>query len=415
MSSDNRTIAENQKQLQDNQKLLDERMKLLDNEKKNLRDKFNDNAVYYYSEDLSKKAISIIKNNPDPIIGWAYATSETIDEIIERGECLCGTKIFPESEEYKHLMEIKKIVSPNVIGGVLKAFVDEIATRNEYNKNYVESFKKIYKNILDLEEEIDDLKSKNIELHNLLVGTPDMEEKQNALEMCAKKREEEYGKIKSLSSTIEDNNKQIGKYRQAIKIKEMENDKNSKFLNYINYAETVLENIDRDYINKEKTIREKLQDYVKDYFNQMYAGNRDVEIDSDFKVQTYNYIDGKKKKAETSPGLETVKNFAFIAGLVQIAKDKIKTDDDSDDILSSEPYPLVLDAPFSQADEIHVPAISSLISNIAEQIILVVMEKDWNYAKQSMLSKVGSFYELDKISETYTVIKSKQRGENSDF
>ena len=415
MNSNNRTIAVNQKKLQDNLTLLKEREKSIINERKKLKDRFNDNAVYYYSESLSKKAIQIIKDNPEPVIGWAHAYSKTIDEIIERGECLCGTKIEFGSEAYQHLLEVKKVVSPNVIGGVLKSFIDEVKVRNSYNVNYIDSFKDTYKSISRLENEIDDLNSAIHGLRKDLEGTIDMKKEQDELNNYQQERDKALGNISKNEQIIESNEQEIEKYRLIIKRKEIENDKNSKYLQYINYAEAVLDNINNDYEEKEKLIREKLQAYVKEYFNKMYAGERNVEIDSDFKVQTYNYINGTKKKAETSPGLETVKNFAFIAGLVQIAKDRIKTDDDSDDTLSSEPYPLVLDAPFSQADEIHVPAISSLISNIAEQIILVVMEKDWNYAKQSMLNKVGSFYELDKVSETYTVIKSKQGGENSDF
>ena len=68
-------------------------------------------------------------------------------------------------------------------------------------------------------------------------------------------------------------------------------------------------------------------------------------------------------------------------------------------------YPLVLDAPFSQADEKHVPAISKLISKNAEQIILVVMKKDWNYAKGVLSDKVGKSYILEKVTETHTLVK----------
>ena len=65
---------------------------------------------------------------------------------------------------------------------------------------------------------------------------------------------------------------------------------------------------------------------------------------------------------------------------------------------------MVLDAPFSQADEKHIPAISKLLASNAEQIILVVMKKDWNYAKDILNDKVGKSYLLTKESETHTNI-----------
>ena len=61
-----------------------------------------------------------------------------------------------------------------------------------------------------------------------------------------------------------------------------------------------------------------------------------------------------------------------------------------------------MDAPFSQADETHVPNICELISTVAEQTVIVVMEKDWNYAKEIMKNKVGKAYRLQKQSRKRT-------------
>lgn len=39
---------------------------------------------------------------------------------------------------------------------------------------------------------------------------------------------------------------------------------------------------------------------------------------------------------------------------------------------------------------------------LAEQVIMFVMQKDWNYAEPVMNDRVGQRYHLDKISETLT-------------
>ena len=107
--------------------------------------------------------------------------------------------------------------------------------------------------------------------------------------------------------------------------------------------------------------------------------------------------------AGESEGSNRVKNFAFIAGLVALAKSKIVTDSSENGInLSSEPYPLIMDAPFSNADETHTANISKVLPEIAEQVIMFVMQKDWNYAEPVMNDRVGQRYHLNKISETYT-------------
>ena len=88
-----------------------------------------------------------------------------------------------------------------------------------------------------------------------------------------------------------------------------------------------------------------------------------------------------------------------------MAKEKINLSNEQDGIgLGSEPYPLVMDAPFSNADEIHTTNISKVLPEAAEQVIMFVMQKDWNYAERVMNRKVGKRYHLIKNSETFTVL-----------
>lgn len=70
---------------------------------------------------------------------------------------------------------------------------------------------------------------------------------------------------------------------------------------------------------------------------------------------------------DTSPGLDTVKNFAFIAGIVDLARKKAQQKGDDLDVIeySSEPYPIVMDAPFSNADEKHIANISKVLPQVS--------------------------------------------------
>ena len=57
----------------------------------------------------------------------------------------------------------------------------------------------------------------------------------------------------------------------------------------------------------------------------MYHGQRTVEIDDNYHI-TLKVDNGKGIFVnDTSPGLDTVKNFAFIAGIVDLARKKAQT------------------------------------------------------------------------------------------
>ncbi len=179
--------------------------------------------------------------------------------------------------------------------------------------------------------------------------------------------------------------------------------KNRQAMELIAYAESIKEWLDETYKEKELTIREDLEAKVNEIFERMYHGHRRVVIDSKYHVELLTTIAEKEIAAGESEGSNRVKNFAFIAGLVALAKGKIVTDNSENGInLSSEPYPLVMDAPFSNADETHTANISKVLPEIAEQVIMFVMQKDWNYAEPVMNQRVGRRYHLNKISETYT-------------
>ena len=160
------------------------------------------------------------------------------------------------------------------------------------------------------------------------------------------------------------------------------------------------------YKEKEAFIREALEMKVNNIFEQMYHGHRRVSIDQKYQVTLLTTIEDKEVAAGESEGSNRVKSFAFIAGLVALAKEKLIANAGEEGFnLSSEPYPLVMDAPFSNADETHTANISKVLPEIAEQVIMFVMQKDWRYAEPVMATRVGKQYELKKLSETHTVLQ----------
>lgn len=181
---------------------------------------------------------------------------------------------------------------------------------------------------------------------------------------------------------------------------------NQEIMNFMDYAEKIREVLDAEYKKKEAFIREKLEIEVNEIFAQMYSGKRRVVIDDSYNVRLFSAVSKIEIESGESEGASRVKNFAFIAGLVALAKNKIVIDNEKKQInLSEEPYPLVMDAPFSNADEIHTTNISKILPKIAEQVIMFVMQKDWKYAEPVLRERIGKQYFLEKISETLTKIK----------
>ena len=176
---------------------------------------------------------------------------------------------------------------------------------------------------------------------------------------------------------------------------------------YLAYAERICKWIDDTYAEKELEMRSRLQEKVNNIFARMYHGERRVQIDNQYHVTLFAQMNGKEVITGESEGLKRVKNFAFIAGLVDLAKEKASLGKKSETITwDNEAYPLVMDAPFSNADETHIKNISGVLPEVANQVIMFVMEKDWQYAQSVMDVRVGKYCTLKKYSESHTEIES---------
>ena len=211
--------------------------------------------------------------------------------------------------------------------------------------------------------------------------------------------------IRALQNTITDCDRQINSLAAQCK-------HNDLIRREIEYA-TAVYNWFRDaYDKQEKEVKKDLLESVNKIFQQMYHGSRQVTIDDNYHIQLTTEVGDEKISTDESKGLEAVKNFSFIAGLVELARKKARKVEgnplfDEPDIFTTEPYPIVMDAPFSNVDEIHINNIAHLLPEIAEQVILIVMKKDWAYAEKTMGTRVGASYYIEKInnSDTYSTIR----------
>ena len=100
-------------------------------------------------------------------------------------------------------------------------------------------------------------------------------------------------------------------------------------------------------------------------------------------------------------GLRVIQYFSYVGGLVKLAYEVMKEkDEDGNSQSLGEQYPLVLDAAFSHADDIHTKNIAKELSKATSQLVFALMRKDWLYAEEGLTGKVGKMYELKKIDET---------------
>ncbi|MCL2814544.1 MAG: hypothetical protein FWD23_08085, partial [Oscillospiraceae bacterium] len=375
---------------------------------------FNKGAIGFFSLPLIDRALSAIENSMESSEGIPEMRQGAFDFILHRGKCICGCDLSENEGAKKRIQHERDIVPPAIVGTALHNHKENLLKYRAESENYVSIIQADHRswrrNINELDEKNKDLKNVSDEI--TASGSVDVSQ-----------IESDYQKNESVLSEkrilLEKLIVQKGAVENEIKNTEgtidslaATSDKNRILQKRILYAEKLFEWFDKSYSGREVEIKKNLLESVNRIFSEMYHGHRIVDIDDKYRITLLAQIAAQQRSIDESRGLEAVKNFSFIAGLVEIARKKMNNSNSLSEgqnelDVKTEAYPLVMDAPFSNADEVHINNIARIIPGIAEQIVLIVMQKDWEYAKSALIGKIGKCYTIEKIegSETYSIIR----------
>jgi len=405
---DNQSTTALQKKKDDLEKRITNEEKAQSSQSKSYIDDFNSGSLGFYAQPLITQALNLLCEVKIDDKGIKDLTRTTLLEIIERGSCICGTDLSKGSEALEKIKAEMEYVPPAHVGTTVRNYRDAL---NAFSRNAAKAFSGItsrYGDIVSSRLRIQEWNEELADASEKIRGKENMAKyEKEILDVKARLRELQT-KHDRLIREDESKKSDIERYQKLYDNIIDVSGKNRTTMTYIRYAEEILGWLAETYKEKETYIREELEGQVNIIFEKMYHGRRRVSLDSKYQVTLLTTVADQEIASGESEGLNRVKNFAFIAGLVALAKNRIVTQSGEKEIdLSSEPYPLVMDAPFSNADETHTGNISKVLPEIAEQVIMFVMQKDWRYAEPVIENRVGAMYSLNKLSEQHTVLKGE--------
>ena len=411
---ENQNTADLQRKKQGLEATLNTEKQELDKCNRLFLDYFNGQAINYFMIPLMDRAEACLVNADVDDKGIRDMTESSIRDIINRRRCICGAVLEVDEDgksgnsAYLHILEELRYLPPAHIGSAIQNFKQLIAAEKRSVSQFYPTIEQKYieiqkhrDTIARLEDEISHIDESIFGKENMGSYEADMNRIKESIKRITEKKARCNREIGACESAIESAQKIYDSLVSA-------SERNQKLITYIAYAERICEWIDETYAEKEQEMRSRLQERVNSIFAQMYHGTRRVQIDKQYHVTLFAQVNDKEVITGESEGLKRVKNFAFIAGLVDLAKDKATLGHSAADSITwdNEAYPLVMDAPFSNADETHIKNISRVLPEVANQVIMFVMEKDWQYAEPVMAQRVGKYCRLNKLSESHTEIEN---------
>lgn len=367
---------------------------------------FSRDAVEFYSRPLLEKARDLLREAEVDDKGIKDLTAAAIMEIIKRGRCICGEEVVEGSPAFEHLKNELRFVPPESIGNAIRNYTEQLGSFGSAFDHILAKMRSRYEAMYRCKMRIQECNDEIEDISDKIRGKDSVRQYEQELADIGARLHDLQDKKEMLIREDEACRRSAEQSQKAHDSKVATSEKNKRVKSHIMYAEEIRDWFRRAYEEREDLIRDELETRVNCIFAQMYHGSRRVAINRNYQVALLSSVADTEMETGESEGVNRVKNFAFIAGLVALAKEKILDSVDSGSLdLPAESYPLVMDAPFSNADETHTANISRVLPEVAEQVIMFVMQKDWRYAEPVMKHRVGRRYMLDKLSETFTELK----------
>ena len=394
-----------QKEKEEIQKQIDDTIRMRSMVYKTICKDFNASMSSFFSLSLTKRALEMLSRHNYAGKDIPYIRDKTINYLLKQKVCLCGTHLDEGSVPYMNVKSLLDVIPPKSLSTYVADFKKESKRRAG---NLHDLVGQIQENLATASRQSDDIMDKTDDLHKIeaKLSGEDVREKvriiNNEIQICTNtinKCDKNRDKLNiERGGLIKDRDRADTERQQLALLDE----KNRKTLIYLKYARKIYDELENVYRTSEEEIRNRLQDTINSIFKQIYEGGLSLTIDSKYHitVQVTDY----EGDVETSTAQSISVIFAFITGIIKMARENRNASDADAKLLSSEPYPLVMDAPLSAFDKRRIKTVCEALPETAEQVIIFIKDTDGELAEDYMGNRIGSRHLFDKKNEFETIL-----------
>lgn len=361
---------------------------------------FNEKMTNFLSLSLVLRSLDVVSRSDFSGKDIPEMHAKTIDFLLNRGTCICGTHLDPGTIPYNKVKELLEYLPPQSIGVTVGQFVKDSQSRFLQNGDMFAAISEQLGTISQQDDHISDLEDQIATISAQLDGD-DVREQVKKLN----------AQIKSCDSIIAAREREkrnitfsLGAKDTEKKLKENSRaelsllDKSNRKIEICKaYTERIYQELYAEYKSEEKRIRENLESSINEIFKTIYNGGLSLTIDDRYNISVY--VTDYEGDVETSTAQSIAVIFAFISAIIKMARENQRIRKDE---AYSEPYPLVMDAPLSAFDKRRIKAICSAIPETAEQVIIFIKDTDGELAEEHLGAKVMTRHYFEKINEFET-------------
>ena len=366
-------------------------------------DSFNNQMDLFFSLPLLADAMDFISLQDITGKDIPFINDKTIEYLLSQKMCICGTHLDEGTAAYDKVKELLKYVPPQSIGTTVSDFKKGVKKLISADLTMPQEIIQLEKEISEIDDRINSLKDDIHLLEAKLSGeevqstvrhiNSIIQECENVIKKCNQRKsalDQEKG------AKLERHDRLVNERRNL----NLQDEKNKKIETYKAYALRIYTDLQEEYNASEAKIRNELEDTINQIFKSIYKGGLKLSIDEKYHITVTSEDYDDDVETSTAQSISVI--FAFITGIIKMAKENRQSTDSTKKLLSSEPYPLVMDAPLSAFDKKRIKTVCEAIPNIAEQVVIFIKDTDGDLAEQYMGSHIGYRHSFDKKDEFRT-------------
>ena len=367
---------------------------------------FNNEMESFFSARLIQRALQMLVEKDFTGKDIPFMHAKTIEYLLNQKVCICGTHLDQGTVPYERVKELIDFLPPQSISTIISDFKKE--SKRRINSLEHGLFSKVKDNMAVISQQDEDITEFIDDLHTVegkLTGgnvrdkvkaiSGEIQICDKTIKQCSDERDKCISKKGGYERLLE----QADNERRRLTLLDV---KNKMIEIYKTYAECIYEELLQSYTTSEAQIRERLQNTINEIFKQIYEGGLSLTIDEKYHISVYaNDFEGD---VETSTAQSISVIFAFITAIIKMARENRNATDADAQLLSSEPYPLVMDAPLSAFDKRRIKTICTALPETAEQVIIFIKDTDGELAEEYMGNRIGSRHKFEKQNEFETIL-----------
>lgn len=322
-------------------------------------------------------------------------TAQTIKHLIDRGRCICGTEVCNGNDAFIELTNLFNYVPPKSIGDSIAEFRDKCKEKVRNSESMFSDFKAKYADVCSFDADYADVIQEISDIEKQLLGMDDVGKLQADLMRYRthfRKLQSERVSLSSEKRVKETDRDRAETERDKLTLKD---DNNRRVMICKAYAQYMYDLLRLRYAEEEKRIREELEKTVNDIFHNILGEGFSLTLNEKYDVQVVVSEYGGWAETSTAQNISII--FAFIAGVIQMAREG---QDEKGGLLVSEPYPLVMDAPLSAFDKTRIQRVCDVLPTIAEQIIIFIKDADGEIAEEHLGRRIGKRLTFNAVNDS---------------